>query len=863
MISSWVVRRGSGLVEVAANASTTDFVFGASFNVPNLHYLEDRPDPLLSGRRSAPTDFEQRDALAAVHRLGGLVVRIYTLSFQSNLSAPLYHVASQTDRNSSWSPVPGSADPPLYFNNDLLDGLDRAVAAAADFGVRLIVPFIDRWQWWGGIPAFAQMHNLSAQDDFFSDSRARANFLAVATAVVNRTNPYTGKRYCEDPAIMVWETGNELETTTGKPTPGDWTITVAQAIRDVLRTAPVDLFPAGVEPGHQQLIMDGSYATATGWDASVLASDDIDMLSGHYYSWPSADIPTTDVKITISAALLAVCLAIALTALCSLILDCVGCCGRPFARSKKAVPVSGSENPSVPSSSRRDNLVNSGQKPPGIERQSKTRRMRRTILAVVLALFTLASAGFLAWLITARDSLSRSQAGPHIVLLQRDLAEAAAAGKPLLAGEFGLTALSNIRGVLDTAAAAAPACPGALIWSLRFRARDGGFYTHSEGNGYYAYHYPGFSGAGTGFGADEPDIVPLIAQYAARPSPLAVPPLTTPSPAPVILVGSNSTTTTTTTTTSSVAKTTSSTSTSNSTASASSSSTAAARLRRDVPASEASSASAGEPSSSPTLDATAESTSSLPSFSESSGSSTASVSPDTSASASDHGSSTIASSSAATSFSKSQESTSTPSTTVSSTSFSTQSSSSSSELSSELSSTSSSSSESSFSPSSSSSLPGTSTTSEAPPPTSGTSTGSSSSLVLSSSEFPESTSALSSSASSSPYTTSTATTTTSTRSSSSSSSVATATAAAGVAVRWRGSTGATAYRVERSLQGTDGPWTVVEPAATDAVAYSAVETAGALLRDTGLPDGAVQAWYRVTPFNDAGDGPASEPVQLV
>jgi hypothetical protein len=70
--------------------------------------------------------------------------------------------------------------------------------------------------------------------------------------------------------------------------------------------------------------------------------------------------------------------------------------------------------------------------------------------------------------------------------------------KPYAIGEFGFTATPQIKRVYDTVIGDGMA--GALLWSLRFHNRDGGFYWHMEvgagGNFYKAYHWPGFeSGA--------------------------------------------------------------------------------------------------------------------------------------------------------------------------------------------------------------------------------------------------------------------------------------------------------------------------------------------------------------------------------
>jgi mannan endo-1,4-beta-mannosidase len=64
--------------------------------------------------------------------------------------------------------------------------------------------------------------------------------------------------------------------------------------------------------------------------------------------------------------------------------------------------------------------------------------------------------------------------------------------KPYIVGEFGFfdtaTMRSAMQAIMDSPVS------GGLLWSLRFRNRDGGFYWHSEpdgGNRYKAFHWPG------------------------------------------------------------------------------------------------------------------------------------------------------------------------------------------------------------------------------------------------------------------------------------------------------------------------------------------------------------------------------------
>lgn len=72
--------------------------------------------------------------------------------------------------------------------------------------------------------------------------------------------------------------------------------------------------------------------------------------------------------------------------------------------------------------------------------------------------------------------------------------------KVFLVGELGFKKeiiFSAMRAMLEN-----KGISGVLPWSLRFHSSDSGFYTHSEIDGVYAYHCPGFNQS-AGFGADD------------------------------------------------------------------------------------------------------------------------------------------------------------------------------------------------------------------------------------------------------------------------------------------------------------------------------------------------------------------------
>jgi hypothetical protein len=102
--------------------------------------------------------------------------------------------------------------------------------------------------------------------------------------------------------------------------------------------------------------------------------------------------------------------------------------------------------------------------------------------------------------------------------------------RPLMADEFGLAEVGNIRALM--AAIREEDIVGGLLWSIRGHRRDGGFYYHNEGGTpINSYHVPGFA---TGHGWDETHVLDLLRSeaYAIRGQPL--PHVEPPSPAPML-----------------------------------------------------------------------------------------------------------------------------------------------------------------------------------------------------------------------------------------------------------------------------------------------------------------------------------------
>ena len=189
-----------------------------SFNIPNLHLVEDNMAFAEENPWRLPDRFEIFDALASVRQQGGQVVRTYVLSVvRSQRSARRAAARARARASSTRKPSARSIS---------------CCKTANETGVRVIVPFVDNWVWWGGKAEYAGFRGKKA-DDFWTDPQVIADFKETIRFVLERTNTLTGVKYPDDKAILAWETGNELES------PPAWTREIAAYIKSLDQNHPV------------------------------------------------------------------------------------------------------------------------------------------------------------------------------------------------------------------------------------------------------------------------------------------------------------------------------------------------------------------------------------------------------------------------------------------------------------------------------------------------------------------------------------------------------------------------------------------------------------------------------------------------
>jgi len=141
-----------------------------SYNIPNLHYIEDnylftQPSPWRPA-----DDYEIRDALTSIRQMHGRVTRMYVISVRKEKDDPgiIRHVEG-----------------PGRFNEEAFRSYDMVLEIANEVGVRVIIPFVDNWWWWGGPKEYAAFRG-KRKEEFWTDSLLIADFKQTIAFLVKR-----------------------------------------------------------------------------------------------------------------------------------------------------------------------------------------------------------------------------------------------------------------------------------------------------------------------------------------------------------------------------------------------------------------------------------------------------------------------------------------------------------------------------------------------------------------------------------------------------------------------------------------------------------------------------------------------------
>ncbi len=231
----------------------------AGIHAPELHRIEQDAMGTCSHNGEPqgnyfkwPTAQEQENWIKAHVRAGTKAMRVYVLSIEAandHLCGRETHIL----KPSSESGLP-------VLNEQAFVHYDRMIALAGQHGLRLILPFVDHWRWWGGRKDLAAFYGESEDALYDLNSKSYAAYLSIIEQVTNRKNTLTGRYYNQEKAILAWETGNELVGSTPE--------FVARTAAHIKRNAP------------KQLVVDGTYVNLL---PSSIDDPNVDIISNHFY----------------------------------------------------------------------------------------------------------------------------------------------------------------------------------------------------------------------------------------------------------------------------------------------------------------------------------------------------------------------------------------------------------------------------------------------------------------------------------------------------------------------------------------------------------------------------------------------------
>lgn len=109
----------------------------------------------------------------------------------------------QPQENTVMQPRPG------IYDESGFSKLDYAIYKAGQTGIKLVIPFVNNWDDFGGMNQYVRWFQADGHDAFYTHPDIKEAYKNYVSYMLNRVNTYNGVKYKDDPAIMAWELANE------------------------------------------------------------------------------------------------------------------------------------------------------------------------------------------------------------------------------------------------------------------------------------------------------------------------------------------------------------------------------------------------------------------------------------------------------------------------------------------------------------------------------------------------------------------------------------------------------------------------------------------------------------------------------
>jgi mannan endo-1,4-beta-mannosidase len=130
--------------------------------------------------------------------------------------------SSEGPNTEPYRTVPALMTSPGEYDGSVLDGLDFLLAEMGKRGLRAVMVLNNFWQWSGGMAQYVSWFEktpipypgdyekfITYAAKFYTYAECQYWFHDHIAMLTARTNPYTGLKYRDDPAVFSWELANE------------------------------------------------------------------------------------------------------------------------------------------------------------------------------------------------------------------------------------------------------------------------------------------------------------------------------------------------------------------------------------------------------------------------------------------------------------------------------------------------------------------------------------------------------------------------------------------------------------------------------------------------------------------------------
>ena len=168
--------------------------------------------------------------------------------------------ASEGPNTEPYRMVPALIVSPGEYDESVLDGLDFLLAEIGKRDMKAVMVLNNYWQWSGGMGQYVSWSEgtpipypgdwnvfMDYVAKFYDCTECQTWYRDHIEMIITHTNPYTGLRYRDDPAIFSWELANEP-----RRYPQAWIDETATYIKSLDPNHLVTTGSEGTPPGEQQ-----------------------------------------------------------------------------------------------------------------------------------------------------------------------------------------------------------------------------------------------------------------------------------------------------------------------------------------------------------------------------------------------------------------------------------------------------------------------------------------------------------------------------------------------------------------------------------------------------------------------------------